>query len=198
MWSDQQEKEKEKEFRTELIQKVDHTKEAINRNTNGGDNIENIGITFNNKMIEIYQIYARNNISYVQSTLKGVILPYLTDLVLDATNKLQEYIDIYNVDIDNISTKEEASRIIAQAKTKLQEYKKLTDKVFEFDINRDIVDAVEKDIERWREIGREGGYNVYSKNPTEVIEHYNQELESLGMTTRIPMSVVENKDEFHR
>lgn len=116
MWSDQQEKEKEKEFRTELIQKVDHTKEAINRNTNGGDNIENIGIIFNNKMIEIYQIYARNNISYVQSTLKGVILPYLTDLVLDATNKLQEYIDIYNVDIDNISTKEEASRLLLRLK----------------------------------------------------------------------------------
>ena len=149
-------------------------------------------------MIEIYQIYARNNVSYVQSGLKSVILSYLTDIVLDATNKLQEYTDIYNVDIDKINTKEEAPKIIAQARTKLQEYKKLTDKVFEFDINRDIVDAVEKDIERWQEIGREGGYDVYLENPTEVIEHYNQELESLGMTTRIPMSVVENKDDFRR
>ena len=57
---------------------------------------------------------------------------------------------------------------------------------------------MEKDIERWQEIGREGGYDVYLENPTEVIEHYNQELESLGMTTRIPMSVVENKDDFRR
>ncbi|HIT22456.1 MAG TPA: hypothetical protein IAB56_05800 [Candidatus Scybalousia intestinigallinarum] len=194
MWDDQQ----EKEFRSELIQKVSNTKEEINRNTNGEDDIENIGIIFNNKMIEIYQIYARNNVSYVQSGLKSVILSYLTDIVLDATNKLQEYTDIYNVDIDKINTKEEAPKIIAQARTKLQEYKKLTDKVFEFDINRDIVDAVEKDIERWQEIGREGGYDVYLENPTEVIEHYNQELESLGMTTRIPMSVVENKDDFRR
>ncbi len=196
MWSDQQEKEYTKKYLAQIIQIAGEIKETYDQNTDGKEDLGNIGIVLNNKMVEIYQIYARNNVSYAPSALKNVIFFYLTDLTLDAINKLQEYVDVFAVNIDKINAQEETLEILAQANEKLQEYREFSDKIFAFDINRDIVHAVEKDIEHSQEIGREGGYDRYLENPAELINNYNQELESLGMTTRVPMSLIENKDTF--
>ena len=192
MWTDQQELELERQQRSRLIQKVNDIKATIEQHTDRKATIGNIGITYNNRMVEFYQNCARCNISYIQSSLRRVISSYLMDVVINAINELQDYINCFDIKIDETNVQEEASKILSQANPKLQEYEKLSDEVFSFDINKDIVKAVEKDIEIHEQIEKDGGYNFYSDHPESIIEQYNRELEALGMTTRIPSSVIEN------
>ena len=195
MWTDQQEIEREKEFRTDFVQKVYDIKKSIEKLTGGNYAISNIGIILNNKMVEIYQIYKKSHVSYAKSSLRIVLSFYFSEVVLEAERSLQEYADNLSANISKISatnTKEELSEVLNQANPKLQEYEKLSDEVFNFDLNKDIIKAVEKDIEIHEQIEKEGGYNYYSDHPESVIEQYNQELEALGMTIRIPITVIEN------
>ena len=192
MWTDQQELELERQQRSRLIQRVNDVKVTLEQHTDRKATIGNIGITYNNKMVEFYQNCARCNISYIQSSLRRVISSYLMDVVINALNELQDYINCFDIKIDETNAQEEASEILNQANPKLQEYEKLSDEVFNFDLNKDIIKAVEKDIEIHEQIEKEGGYNYYSDHPESVIEQYNQELEALGMTIRIPITVIEN------
>ena len=141
MWTDQQELELERQQRSRLIQKVNDIKATIEQHTDRKATIGNIGITYNNRMVEFYQNCARCNISYIQSSLRRVISSYLMDVVINAINELQDYINCFDIKIDETNVQEEASKILSQANPKLQEYEKLSDEVFSFDINKDIVKA---------------------------------------------------------
>ena len=163
----------------------------IQKNTNGKVKLGNIGITFNNKIIEILQTYSENNVTFYNSKLKNVIIFYLEDIMLEALKELQSYLDLFNVKVKKIGTKKQAQSIIEQSKPILSKYTDLRQRLFDFSIDKDIIRAVLKHIEFNKENALNGGFDYYRDNPESIIQDYNKELQALGINTKIPQSILD-------
>ena len=189
-WDDEKEKKLLFDKVQTIMDKIGNITLEIQKNTKGKVKLGNIGITFNNKIIEILQIYSKNNITFYNSKLKNVIMFYLEDIMLEALKKLQSYLDLFNVKVKKFGTKNQAQSIIEQSKPILSKYTDLRQKLFDFSIDKDIIRAVLKHIEFNKESALDGGFDYYINNPESIIKDYNMELQALGINAEIPQSIL--------
>lgn len=189
-WDDEKEKQLLFDKVQTIMDKIGNITLEIQKNTNGKVKLGNIGITFNNKIIEILQIYSKNNVTFYNSKLKNVIIFYLEDIMLEALKELQSYLDLFNVKVKKFGTKKQAQSIIEQSKPILSKYTDLRQKLFDFNIDKDIIQAVLKHIEFNKENALDGGFDYYINNPESIIKDYNMELQALGINAEIPQSIL--------
>ena len=104
-WDDEKEKQLLFDKVQTIMDKIGNITLEIQKNTNGKVKLGNIGITFNNKIIEILQIYSKNNVTFYNSKLKNVIMFYLENIMLEALKELQSYLDLFNVKVKNLEQK---------------------------------------------------------------------------------------------
>ena len=190
-WNDEKEKKLLFDKVQTIMDKIGDITLEIQKNTNGKVKLGNIGITFNNKIIEILQTYSENNVTFYNSKLKNVIIFYLEDIMLEALKELQSYLDLFNVKVKKIGTKKQAQSIIEQSKPILSKYTNLRQRLFDFSIDKDIIRAVLKHIEFNKENALNGGFDYYRDNPESIIQDYNKELQALGINTKIPQSILD-------
>ena len=190
-WNDEKEKKLLFDKVQTIMDKIGDITLEIQKNTNGQVKLGNIGITFNNKIIEILQTYSENNVTFYNSKLKNVIIFYLEDIMLEALKELQSYLDLFNVKVKKFGTKKQAQSIIEQSKPILSKYTDLRQKLFDFNIDKDIIRAVLKHIEFNKENALNGGFDYYTNNPESIIQDYNKELQTLGINTEIPPSILD-------
>ena len=190
-WDDEKEKQLLFDKVQTIMDKIGNITLEIQKNTNGKVKLGNIGITFNNKIIEILQIYSKNNVTFYNSKLKNVIMFYLENIMLEALKELQSYLDLFNVKVKKFGTKNQAQSIIEQSKPILLKYTDLRQKLFDFNIDKDIIRAVLKHIEFNKENALNGGFDYYRDNPESIIQDYNKELQALGINTKIPQSILD-------
>ena len=195
-WNDEKEKKLLFDKVQTIMDKIGDIALEIQRSTNGQVNIGNIGITFNNKIIELLQIYSKNNVTFYNSKLKSVILFYLEDIMFEALNELQDYLKLFDVKVKRFGTSKQAQSIISQSKPMLSKYGELRQKLFDFNIDKDIIKAVLKHIEFNKENALHGGFDYYSNDPTSIIQDYNKELKSLGMSAEIPLEILNYDEEM--
>lgn len=189
-WDDEKEKQLLFDKVQTIMDKIGNITLEIQKNTNGKVKLGNIGITFNNKIIEILQIYSKNNVTFYNSKLKNVIMFYLEDIMLEALKELQNYLDLFNVKVKKFRTKNQAQSIIEQSKPILLKYTDLRQKLFDFSIDKNIIQAVLKHIEFNKENALDGGFDYYINNPESIIKDYNMELQALGINAEIPQSIL--------
>lgn len=190
-WNDEKEKKLLFDKVQTIMDKIGDITLEIQKNTNGQVKLGNIGITFNNKIIEILQTYSENNVTFYNSKLKNVIIFYLEDIMLEALKELQSYLDLFNVKVKKFGTKKQAQSIIEQSKPILSKYTDLRQKLFDFNIDKDIIRAVLKHIEFNKENALNEGFDYYTNNPESIIQDYNKELQTLGINTEIPPSILD-------
>lgn len=193
-WNDEKEKEVIFSKAGQLMDNIGEIILEIEKNTDGKVVFGNIGITFNNKLIEIFQLYSKNNITFYNSKLKFVILFYLEEIVLKAMKDLEDYLNMFDVKIRKFGLKKQAQNIIEASKEKVQDYKDLRSKLFDFDISKDIIEAVKQHIVFNEINGKSGGYDLYEDRGNEVILEYNEELRALGFDIQIPLSVFSERN----
>ena len=111
--------------------------------------------------------------------------------MLEALKELQSYLDLFNVKVKKFGTKKQAQSIIEQSKPILSKYTDLRQKLFDFNIDKDIIRAVLKHIEFNKENALNGGFDYYRDNPESIIQDYNKELQALGINTKIPQSILD-------
>ena len=174
-----------------LIKKVGQIVNSIDLPTYK-DKVPNIGITLNNKMVEIIQILRKYKISINDSTLYRLINGYLFDLVSKSISYLEEYARLM-LSISSKISSEEAQNIITQAKEILDNYRRIDDKIFDFDIAKDIQEALDNSIEFYTKNDEIGGYNLYKDDPT-IIPSYNAELATIGVNKTLINPNVDFKD----
>ena len=190
-WNDEKEKKLLFDKVQTIMDKIGDITLEIQKNTNGKVKLGNIGITFNNKIIEILQTYSENNVTFYNSKLKNVIIFYLENIMLEALKELQSYLDLFNVKVKKFGTKKQVQSIIEQSKPILSKYTDLRQRLFDFSIDKDIIRAVLKHIEFNKENALDGGFDCYINNPENIIQDYNKELQALGINTEIPQSILD-------
>ena len=109
---------------------------------------------------------------------------------LEALKELQSYLDLFNVKVKKFGTKNQAQSIIEQSKPILLKYTDLRQKLFDFSIDKNIIQAVLKHIEFNKENALDGGFDYYINNPESIIKDYNMELQALGINAEIPQSIL--------
>ena len=138
--------------------------------------IENIGLYSGNKMRSMYKRFKNSNIDYTDSLVNEAIEHYIVhqndnalidlNLFLIKLNNLIEYSKSKKLLIDFINESEE-----------LKEYRELSQKVYEFDIESNVIDAIEYTLENATIIV---GYDING-----LIDEYNLELEKLGINKKV-------------
>ena len=73
-----------------LIDSVGDMLQRIEEKTNHSVTLSNIGMLYNDKLVEIMQIYNRNNVAVYQSLLFTLIHKYLSDLVSLAIKNIEK------------------------------------------------------------------------------------------------------------
>ena len=142
--------------------------------------LPNIGITYNNKVIELYHNFKNKNISIFDYKIIEVVLTYFELLKEASRNVLSIFLNnIYNnLGIKKILFKKDpldnASAVYLLA------YLELDKLIFNFDIKEDIIEAVKLDILKSKE------NNEYEIDFNEIIDEYNDELKELGIDVLIP------------
>lgn len=195
-WNDEKEQKVLFDKVQKIMDKIGKIKLELDKNTNGQVNIGNIGITFNNKIIELLQVYSKNNVTFYNSKLKNVILFYLEDIMFEALNELQNYINLFDVKVKKIGTSKQAQDLSSKSKPMLSKYAELRQKLFDFSIDKDIIKAILKYIEFNKENALSGGFDYYSNNPTNIILDYNKELKELGINVEIPLDIFNYEEKY--
>ena len=101
--------------------------------------VPNIGITFNNKVIELYHFYENNNVDFESSKTISVILDYFDALVYAAAETLTGLTDHLSK-LNKFFFK--ADIISNNIMRILDIYTRIDRKLFDFDIENDIIEAI--------------------------------------------------------
>lgn len=139
-----------------------------------GVTIPNIGITYNNKIIEVQRQYEGKGLSFYDSFLLVVIVGYAFGKTVQGFEKLKELAPLIERGerFPFIVTKKARSQVEAV----VEEYKKIDDSLYGFSIERDIGLAVAADML----VKLEDVENIYSG--ASIIEAYREELRRLGLS----------------
>lgn len=138
----------------------------------------NIGITINNKLVEIIQLYRRKKLTIEGSPLFfNLIVPYFISIFEEAIRLFQEYINMTVEANTYYINYEKKDFCLKRARASLDAYRRLDDKVFDFSLSQDIDEALNVVAKEHQAIGLKGGYDLYK----DITNKQNQELKSLGI-----------------
>lgn len=167
------------------------------------DDIEigNIAIIYNNKMVEIIQLFKKNNVPLADSELRITIECYLKTLYDEAVDKLTELTKVLKK-IDEINKKIYSNNIYilqrinlmmskkvldgltGEKNRLLREYKEREDKIFRFDIEKDLPRIFVEErffFDRMEEV-----VNRFNDGEERFINNCNIDLRNLGMKIQLP------------
>jgi len=140
--------------------------------------IPNIGITFNNKLVEIIHAFKKSGVPLDDNLLIMVILNYLNWKSNEASLVLVNYRETFNpVKLMPFLSKE----TLEQRALLVTRYRALDDEVHGFTLEKNVVSA-KFDIQRDREKEKYGGLNKYKDVANELIENYKRDLALLGVS----------------
>lgn len=148
----------------------------------GEVDIPNIGITYNNKLVEIIQSFKRKGVKLDENLLIIVINNYLIHKVNEASLILISYRQTF-CQKSQIAPLRRA--FLEQRRKLADRYKALDDEIFNFSLEKDIVDAILEDIRRDREKGANGGLNKYNDEAHLIIADYKRDLKQLGVSDEL-------------
>jgi len=141
--------------------------------------IPNIGITFNNKLVEIIHAFKKSGVPLDDNLLIMVILNYLNWKSNEASLVLVNYRETFNpVKLMPFLSKE----TLEQRALLVTRYRALDDEVHGFTLEKNEVSAIKFDIQRDREKEKYGGLNKYKDVANELIENYKRDLALLGVS----------------
>ncbi len=141
--------------------------------------IPNIGITFNNKLVEIIHAFKKSGVPLDDNLLIMVILNYLNWKSNEASLVLVNYRETFNpVKLMPFLSKE----TLEQRALLVTRYRALDDEVHGFTLEKNVVSAIKFDIQRDREKEKYGGLNKYKDVANELIENYKRDLALLGVS----------------
>ena len=170
--------------------------------------IPNIAITYNNKIVEILQLYRKHNVSLADSELRIVIICYLAAITSEAIESLQELSEILKkIDTINKSIYGTSSfllqrlnmlmsqKLMAQLGERknqlIEEYEKRDKELFDFDIERDICKVYVEQSEFFTKMERV--VNRFNEGEERFINNCNIDLRNLGIKAQLPCK--DQKDE---
>lgn len=201
--------EKEKEAIKEITDKAKQLIDMVNDIYEGykaiGYTFDNIAITYNNKMVEIIQMYRKHNVSIDDSELMLVIQYHLQHIVNDALDYLIKLVSIIK-EQSEITLKEnsllyriknKSKNIKIKEKLKKEEieltsrYLSLVKKVFDFDIGKEINKIYEERKDFFEKM--EGLISPFITNNQVFINNCNIDLRDLGYQERIPYDNQQDK-----
>lgn len=197
------EREKMLSDRLEIIEGIRAKLDFFNVGSGNYFDVQNIGITFNNKIVEIINIYKRYNKEIVDSKLFSLMYNHLIKMVFtadDIINKMVDYLNEEAIIIQNksknepnYSSKEDIEATINYLKEELVVYNAIDNSIFHFDIEKNIMDAFNTELKRTKEIEEDGGFSSFSLNKNKYIEEYNRELNELGYSITLPYDNVKKQ-----
>ncbi len=159
----------------EVLELVKVLNERItNLTINKKINVENIGRIFNNKLNELNRYYEKRNQSFYEGSFVGSsILEYFCLLIEEGTQNIASY-----------CMRKEAKN--------LKRYQELCNKIFEFDIEKDLIEALTVCIVK---DGCKSNNAYYYKINPQTRKRYNDEMQALGYTKTIETLLIEVKME---
>ena len=167
LWND----EKQIEYDMKQIRGINERTGAFLRMVSQFDDrrLPNIGIYLNNKMVEVYRYLKEHKMPYFMSEFRSAIYDYLMSFVEQAYMAMNQYVNNINKQVlvgifDNIKKDEDS----------LQKYEDMCNRILNFDIERDIEQAIRSHLDTY--INRD----FYSGDVNVVIDRTNKELKSLG------------------
>ena len=158
--------------------------------------IDNIAITYNNKLVEIFQFYKKNNVSLDESCLKYLFLNYLVEILgkaIECTDRYSLYVQkifeyVSRINKKNVlfrkiyisKNKEFLEQLIDEVSEVLNEYCAYDNQIFKFDLAKDALKLYEDQQELFEkiesEVSKDGQKDVFLQN-------CNKELKDLGIKT---------------
>lgn len=147
----------------------------------------NSGLLYNNKIIEIYHLFEKNNKSTLDSKLYILIYNHLLINVLasmDVLDELQDY--IYSTFTQKKSKlKKNSLEIALKIDEYVKRYKILCDIIYDFNIENNIEEALITELIRSNQIEKSGSYTSFSLNKESYINKYNEELKEMGINKKL-------------
>ena len=137
--------------------------------------IGNLGLYSGNKMRSLYKRYKEKNVDYSKSCVNRAIEKYLVYLFDCSVYALNSFSHRFN-NIPENERKRDAQKIITSS-IELREYKKICDEAYDFNIDEDVVVAIEYTLDNTIV------NNLKTMNT--LIDFYNEELEKLGISQKI-------------
>ena len=138
--------------------------------------IENIGLYSGNKMRSMYKRFKNSNIDYTDSLVNEAIEHYI---VHQNDNALID-LNLFLIKLHNLIGYSKSKKLLIDfinESEELKEYRELSQKVYEFDIESNVIDAIEYTLENATIIV---GYDING-----LIDEYNLELEKLGINKKV-------------
>lgn len=142
------EESKKNAFRDDVSKKCDFVRPRLDliKSATGEDanrkSLYNVGILYNNKISEIlHYYYARDIDFFTDGIVAGLVHEYLENLTVDAMKILDKYME------ENVDAVDRYSRIKRRDNPRLKHYKELCDKVYEFDITKDLPMVLKEKIQ---------------------------------------------------
>ena len=187
--TDEEKREREKDF--EIRMKLrDTLKNHINKLEyliGERYKLSNPAILFNNKIIEIYHVYEKSDKNTIDSKLYSLIYNHLLINVLasiDILDELEDY--IYSTFSQKKSKiKKNGFEIALKIDEYVRHYNLFCDIIFEFDIEKNIEEALQTEVIRSSQIEKTGKNTDFSLNKEEYIEKYNDELKEIGINKKL-------------
>ena len=137
--------------------------------------IHNAGITLNNKMSEILHYYYEKNVPFfTDSLISNAIYDYLYNNLVKAVSELNQYM------MENVIAVDCVSMLRSDNHSGLIYYKEYTDKIYEFDLKKDIPMAIESFLSFNMETSELFNY-AYLKSVKEIIDEVKEGLEELDL-----------------
>ena len=173
------------EFRSQLIEDFSEKIKLAKLATGDIYAIPNIAITFNNKIVELYHIFERKNKEALESKLFSLIYNHLLISVFKLDMIFKDMLLYVRKSSADPDIESKADELFNTMKGFIDEYKKLDDSVFYFDIEKNIMDAYNTEVQRQKEIQEDGGLTDFILNRESVINTYNEELKEMGYKVQI-------------
>ena len=163
--------------------------------------IENIAITYNNKMVEISQLYKNRNVAIDDSELKLVIMYYLEKKLKEAFDCIAELTDVLkNISSLNkkiygnsgyliqkareFSSRKEMELLKSKEEKIVNKYNEIDKEIFQFDIGKEILKIYETEKDFFDRV--EKIVNRYNDGEHRFINNCNIDLKDLGYNVQIP------------
>ena len=137
-----------------------------------GCNMGNIGLYSGNKMRSMYRRYKEHNVDYANSQVNRAIETYFVFQFDNALYCFKRFAEKAQRIITNRSSEKTIRDYILNSPD-LEEYKRICDEVYEFDLDRDAADAINYVLDNLP--------IIIGLDINFLIEEYNNELKQLGV-----------------